>query len=99
MPALLQTTQVVANSRCSETFVALCLLTVCGAALATSRLGLSDSLGAFIAGVLLSETSYRTQVWGWGWGQEGRVSTRALGQGLRRGHERPHTAGYINAAV
>lgn len=51
----------VAEARSSETFVALCLLTVVGASLCTSQLGMSDTLGAFIAGVLLSETSFRTQ--------------------------------------
>jgi hypothetical protein len=78
--------QVVANSRCSETFVALCLLTVCGAALATSRLGLSESLGAFLAGVLLSETSYRTQV-------------RRAGQGRVRAEQRAVGAGHKHTAV
>jgi Kef-type K+ transport system membrane component KefB len=53
--------EMVAQSRSSETFVALCLLTVVGASLCTSQLGMSDTLGAFIAGVLLSETSFRTQ--------------------------------------
>ncbi len=52
----------VAASRSNETFVALCLLTVTGASMLTKSIGLSDTLGAFIAGVLLSETSYRTQV-------------------------------------
>jgi Kef-type K+ transport system membrane component KefB len=54
--------EVVANSRSSETFVALCLLTVGGTSLITKQLGLSDTLGAFIAGILLAETSFRTQV-------------------------------------
>ena len=54
--------ELVAESRSSETFVALCLLTVVGAGLCTEALGASDTLGAFIAGVLLSETSFRTQV-------------------------------------
>ena len=54
--------ELVAESRSSETFVALCLLTVVGASLCTAELGMSDTLGAFIAGVLLSETSFRTQV-------------------------------------
>ncbi|KAI8466111.1 MAG: Sodium/hydrogen exchanger family-domain-containing protein [Monoraphidium minutum] len=54
--------ELVAESRSSETFVALCLLTVVGASQCTSQLGMSDTLGAFIAGVLLSETSFRTQV-------------------------------------
>lgn len=52
----------VADSRSNEAFVALCLLTVGGSSLLTKQLGLSDTLGAFIAGVLLSETSFRTQV-------------------------------------
>ncbi|GFH24863.1 RCK N-terminal domain-containing protein, partial [Haematococcus lacustris] len=46
----------------SETFVGLCLLTVAGAALATQSLGFSDTLGAFTAGVLLSESNFKTQV-------------------------------------
>ena len=54
--------QLVAESRSDETFVALCLLTVTGASLCTQRLGFSDTLGAFVAGVLLAETNYRTQV-------------------------------------
>jgi Kef-type K+ transport system membrane component KefB len=58
----------VANSRSSEAFVAACLLTVGGSSLLTKQLGLSDTLGAFIAGVLLAETSFRTQVVG-GYGQ------------------------------
>lgn len=49
----------VAESRSDEAFFALCLLTVTGAALLTEKLGFSDTLGAFVAGVLLSETSYR----------------------------------------
>jgi len=50
------------RARSDETFVALCLLTVTGASLCTQRLGFSDTLGAFCAGVLLAETNYRTQV-------------------------------------
>ncbi|XRB18635.1 cation/H+ exchanger domain-containing protein [Pseudoscourfieldia marina] len=53
---------VVASSRSSEGFIAACLLTVVGASVATKSLGLSDTLGAFLAGVLLAETSYRAQV-------------------------------------
>ncbi|MEW5307679.1 MAG: hypothetical protein WDW36_010057 [Sanguina aurantia] len=52
----------VAQSRNPETFVALCLLTVTGTSLLTQKLGFSDTLGAFLAGVLLSETNYRTQI-------------------------------------
>ena len=54
--------EVVAGSRNPEAFLALCLLTVSGAAYITSHLGFSDTMGAFIAGVLLSETNYKTQV-------------------------------------
>jgi hypothetical protein len=64
--------QMVAQSRNSETFIALCLLTVAGTSLITQRLGLSDTMGAFLAGVLLSETSYRTQVGGLGAGRAAR---------------------------
>jgi Kef-type K+ transport system membrane component KefB len=56
--------QIIAESRSNEAFVALCLLTVGGSGLLTKMLGLSDTLGAFIAGVLLAETSFRTQVRG-----------------------------------
>ncbi|KAJ7553953.1 hypothetical protein O6H91_06G120000 [Diphasiastrum complanatum] len=54
--------EIVANSRSSEAFVALCLLTVTGTSLLTQKLGFSDTLGAFLAGALLAETNYRTQV-------------------------------------
>jgi voltage-gated potassium channel Kch len=54
--------EIVANSRSSEAFVAMCLLTVSGTSLLTQRLGFSDTLGAFLAGALLAETNYRTQV-------------------------------------
>ena len=54
--------EVVAESRSPEAFVALCLLTVTGTSLLTQKLGFSDSLGAFLAGALLAETNYRTQV-------------------------------------
>ena len=51
-----------AESRSEETFVALCLLSVTGASLLTQRMGFSDTLGAFGAGVLLAETNFKTQV-------------------------------------
>ncbi|URE45761.1 TrkA-N domain [Musa troglodytarum] len=54
--------QVVAESRSSEAFVALCLLTVSGTSLLTQMLGFSDTLGAFLAGALLAETNFRTQI-------------------------------------
>jgi Kef-type K+ transport system membrane component KefB len=46
--------ELVAEARSEETFIALVLLTVTGASLLTQRLGFSDTLGAFVAGVLLS---------------------------------------------
>ncbi|KAL4179984.1 hypothetical protein AMTRI_Chr13g122900 [Amborella trichopoda] len=54
--------EVVAESRSSEAFVALCLLTVAGTSLLTQTLGFSDTLGAFLAGALLAETNFRTQI-------------------------------------
>ena len=54
--------EVVAASRSDEVFIALCLLSVTGASLITQKLGFSDTLGAFISGVLLSETNFKAQV-------------------------------------
>ncbi|KAG0464849.1 hypothetical protein HPP92_019013 [Vanilla planifolia] len=54
--------EVVADSRSSEAFVALCLLTVSGTSLLTQALGFSDTLGAFLAGAILAETNFRTQI-------------------------------------
>jgi len=54
--------EVVADSRSSEAFIALCLLTVTGTSLMTQKLGFSDTLGAFLAGAILAETNYRTQI-------------------------------------
>lgn len=54
--------ELVAEARSSETFIALCLLSVTGAAVATERMGFSDTLGAFVAGVLLAETNFKAQV-------------------------------------
>ena len=58
----------VANSRSKsaggsqELFVALCLLIVVGAGVAAQAAGLSMSLGALIAGLLLAETEYRREI-------------------------------------
>ncbi|KAH8063780.1 solute:proton antiporter [Aureococcus anophagefferens] len=52
----------VAGARSSETFVALCLLVVLGTGALTDALGLSSTLGAFVAGVLLAETNYRDRI-------------------------------------
>ncbi|KAG9445890.1 hypothetical protein H6P81_012018 [Aristolochia fimbriata] len=54
--------EVVAETRSSEAFVALCLLTVAGTSLVTQKLGFSDTLGAFLAGAILAETNFRTQI-------------------------------------
>ncbi|KAK4438060.1 K(+) efflux antiporter 3, chloroplastic [Sesamum alatum] len=54
--------EVVADTRSSEAFVAMCLLTVAGTSLLTQKLGFSDTLGAFLAGALLAETNFRTQI-------------------------------------
>ena len=51
-----------ASARSSETFVALCLLVVLGMGALTEAMGLSSTLGAFLAGTLLAETNYRTTV-------------------------------------
>uniref|UniRef100_A0A7S2ZPD3 Cation/H+ exchanger transmembrane domain-containing protein n=1 Tax=Rhodosorus marinus TaxID=101924 RepID=A0A7S2ZPD3_9RHOD len=52
----------VSESRSSEAFTSVVLGTVLGAGLVTDALGLSMTLGAFIAGVLLSESSYRSKI-------------------------------------
>eukprot|EP00611_Tribonema_gayanum_P026044 TRINITY_DN609_c0_g1_i1.p1 TRINITY_DN609_c0_g1~~TRINITY_DN609_c0_g1_i1.p1 ORF type:complete len:849 (-),score=251.85 TRINITY_DN609_c0_g1_i1:287-2530(-) len=54
--------EAVAAARSTETFVALCLLVAIGIGELTDSLGLSSTLGAFIAGTLLAETNYRMQV-------------------------------------
>ena len=53
---------VVARRRSQELFVLNLLLVTLGAAFITDRFGLSLALGAFIAGMLISETPYRHQV-------------------------------------
>jgi len=52
----------VAKTGSRELIMAISLAVVIGAAAATGHAGLSTSLGAFLAGVLLSETEYRHQV-------------------------------------
>jgi Kef-type K+ transport system membrane component KefB len=53
---------IVAKTQSSETFVALCLLVAVGVGALTDSLGLSSTLGAFVAGTLLAESNYRTQI-------------------------------------
>lgn len=54
--------RIVAATRAPEVFVAGAILVVVGTAYATERFGLSASLGAFLAGVMLAGTEYRHQV-------------------------------------
>ena len=52
----------IAQTKSSETFVALVLLVALGTGALTDALGLSSTLGAFTAGTLLAESNYRTQI-------------------------------------
>ena len=52
----------IAQTKSSETFVALCLVVALGMGALTDQLGLSSTLGAFTAGTLLAESNYRTQI-------------------------------------
>jgi glutathione-regulated potassium-efflux system protein KefB len=54
--------RLVARTRVREAMTAAALLTVVGVALAMQQAGVSASLGAFIAGALLAESSYRHQL-------------------------------------
>ena len=51
-----------ASARAPEFFVAITLLAAIGASAATAAAGLSLALGAFLAGLLLSETEFRHQI-------------------------------------
>ena len=54
--------KLVSQTRSSETFVALCLLVSAGMGEIARTLGLTDTAGAFAAGVLLANTNYRAQI-------------------------------------
>jgi Kef-type K+ transport system membrane component KefB/voltage-gated potassium channel Kch len=54
--------QLVAAAESSETFVALCLLVSAGMGIIAKFFGLTDTAGAFAAGVLLANTNYRAQI-------------------------------------
>ncbi|MEQ8355952.1 MAG: monovalent cation:proton antiporter-2 (CPA2) family protein [Kiloniellaceae bacterium] len=54
--------RIIAASRLQELFVAVTLLVVLGAGWLIAQAGISMALGAFLAGLLLSETEYRHQV-------------------------------------
>lgn len=53
---------VIASARAPELFTAMTLLVVLGIGWATQQVGLSMALGAFLAGLLLSESEFRHQV-------------------------------------
>lgn len=53
---------VIAATRSTETFVGLCLLVSVGIGSIAKGLGLTDTAGAFAAGVLLANTNYRAQI-------------------------------------
>jgi len=52
----------VASAKDQISFLAITLLTVLSMSAFTMALGLSDTLGAFLAGILLAETKYRYQI-------------------------------------
>jgi len=54
--------QMVASAKDQISFLAITLLTVLSMSAFTMALGLSDTLGAFLAGILLAETKYRYQI-------------------------------------
>jgi glutathione-regulated potassium-efflux system protein KefB len=54
--------RIIARTRVKEAMTALALLTVVGVTLAMEKAGLSASLGAFIAGVLLADSDYRHEI-------------------------------------
>lgn len=56
------TFSLIAKTKSSETFVALCLVVALGTGGLTEAMGLSSTLGAFTAGTLLAESNYRTQI-------------------------------------
>src|SRR6185369_17046233 len=52
----------IAGTRREELFFAIILLVVLGTATATQAVGLSLTLGAFLAGLMLAETEFRHQI-------------------------------------
>ncbi|MCL8395548.1 cation:proton antiporter domain-containing protein, partial [Pseudomonas aeruginosa] len=54
--------RVLAESKAREVMTAAALLVVLGAALLMQLSGLSMAMGAFLAGVLLSESTFRHQI-------------------------------------
>ncbi|CAI5974097.1 unnamed protein product [Closterium sp. NIES-65] len=60
--AILPVLEAVQRANAPEAFLALSLLAVTGTSLATDKLGFSDSLGAFLAGAILSSTPLKHDV-------------------------------------
>ncbi len=54
--------QLVARTKSPELFMAACLLVIVGTALTAAASGMSMTLGAFVAGLLLAETEYRRAI-------------------------------------
>lgn len=54
--------RIVASSRTSEVFVAAAVLAILGTAVLMEKAGLSMALGAFLAGLMLSESHFRHQI-------------------------------------
>lgn len=54
--------QLVARTKSTELFMAACLLVIVATALTAAASGLSMTLGAFVAGLLLAETEYRRAI-------------------------------------
>jgi monovalent cation:proton antiporter-2 (CPA2) family protein len=54
--------RVIGGARTPEVFTAVALLIVVGTAFLAEEVGLSESLGAFVAGVLLSDSDYRHEL-------------------------------------
>ncbi len=52
----------IGTAKSEEVYVTTTLLIVLGSAVLTSELGLSTAMGAFIAGILIAETQYRSRV-------------------------------------
>jgi len=55
--------EIVSESKSPEAFIALCLLTVTGTSVITTQLGLSSTLGAFMAGALSTTILVKLSLW------------------------------------
>ena len=52
----------IGSAKTDEAFVSTTLLIVLGASMVTQKMGLSSEMGAFMAGVMIAETEYRSKV-------------------------------------